>query len=289
MLSEEASQSIVGHEDLPPSQLLFNIGIADIDQLSSTANYIACTTDSILADKQTLFDIIVKLPHETNTSTWPLLFDSANKEIKATERDATRYHALSQHLELRPASSTSANAVNRERYTDEVDDEDAPLVPQRTNTSVRIDGNAVLQEVLESRTWTGTAYRTLAQWSHPDAVESAETAFDADLGLLQDFSAAARTRPADVRDLITILRFCEHHNSRILEGLAELSRSAGQNDEDDDAQGSIIISPLDVQDLGLDMYSVSDRAFVEQALPLLRKREGQVVDDGVRLCGVRIC
>ncbi|KAK1242244.1 hypothetical protein MKX07_000230 [Trichoderma sp. CBMAI-0711] len=105
----------------PPQRLrpLFNIGVHDISFLmddlkaskrdrsdasavddadESGSGWIACTTDSILATKDALWDMLITMPpdHSENAKekAWPVVKYAGGKVVKATQRDLRRFNAL---------------------------------------------------------------------------------------------------------------------------------------------------------------------------------------------------
>ncbi|KAL7822115.1 hypothetical protein V8C26DRAFT_389988 [Trichoderma gracile] len=105
----------------PPQRLrpLFNIGVHDISFLmddlkaskrdrsdasavddadDSGSGWIACTTDSILATKNALWDMLITMPpdHSENAKerAWPVVEYAGGKVVKATQRDLRRFNAL---------------------------------------------------------------------------------------------------------------------------------------------------------------------------------------------------
>ncbi|KAL6885005.1 hypothetical protein HDV57DRAFT_491824 [Trichoderma longibrachiatum] len=105
----------------PPQRLrpLFNIGVHDISFLmddlkaskrdrsdasavddadESGSGWIACTTDSILATKDALWDMLITMPpdHSENAKekAWPVVEYAGGKVVKATQRDLRRFNAL---------------------------------------------------------------------------------------------------------------------------------------------------------------------------------------------------
>ncbi|EGR48538.1 uncharacterized protein TRIREDRAFT_107260 [Trichoderma reesei QM6a] len=105
----------------PPQRLrpLFNIGVHDISFLmddlkaskrdrsdasavddadESGSGWIACTTDSILATKDALWDMLITMPpdHSENAKekAWPVVEYAGRKVVKATQRDLRRFNAL---------------------------------------------------------------------------------------------------------------------------------------------------------------------------------------------------
>lgn len=103
----------------PPHRFrpLFTVGVHDIPFLVDEANqrrsadnlptlashgadqgWTACTTDSILAVKDTLWDMLITLPAphtaQLPTRSWPTIESPRGVQVRATQRDLRRYRAL---------------------------------------------------------------------------------------------------------------------------------------------------------------------------------------------------
>ena len=130
----------------PPQRLrpLFSIGVHDIllleeDLRASKATttgaphsddveprddtgcgWIACTTDSILAMKGTLYDVLITMPpsyaEDAREKVWPMVESPQGVQIKATQRDLRRYKALRWGLS-RHASPPSSPPIASTRAT----------------------------------------------------------------------------------------------------------------------------------------------------------------------------
>ncbi len=77
--------------------------------------------------------------------------------------------------------------------------------------------------------------------------------------------------------------------SDILQPLIDSVEDADDDTEEGVADVAINVSNEDVRAMGLDTWSTADREFVVQALELYFGREAKLIEDGVRVCGVKIC
>ncbi|KAK6539977.1 hypothetical protein TWF694_008811 [Orbilia ellipsospora] len=204
--------------DLPRLKPLFSVGVHDIPTLEVEAaqiknrasglpyttngsdlntpgelgSWVAATTDSILAMKKDLYDILVKLPPPESENAaekvWPTIEISATGEqLKATQRDLRRYRALKRSLS-RYASHHFENPF-RDEVPDTHDDDDTgssiheydendeimqPILERRTSTiSTRsvpqfkdLDSNSEMEEVVcEKLSWPQLAYEGFMWWA----------------------------------------------------------------------------------------------------------------------------
>ena len=80
-----------GGEIAPPS-LLFYVNVFDIDMLSSTASYIACTSEKIFAEKPQLYDLYVNNREITFSS------PELRQELVTTPVDLSRFALLAEPM-----------------------------------------------------------------------------------------------------------------------------------------------------------------------------------------------
>ncbi|KAJ3472549.1 hypothetical protein NLG97_g10900 [Lecanicillium saksenae] len=176
-------------DDLPPSSSstrlrpLFTIGVHDIPFLvedhkatkrqrlnpdaddESGCGWIACTTDSILAVKDTLWDMLITIPpeHSINSKdkTWPVVECPRGTPIKATQRDLRRFNALCAGL---------AQLVATEDETQRPDSHASERSPVRLSTShsaglVREEGDESMDKIVEPQSWSALAYNGFMWWA----------------------------------------------------------------------------------------------------------------------------
>ena len=80
-----------GGEIAPPS-LLYYVNVFDIDMLSSTASYIACTSEKIFAEKPQLYDLYVNNREITFSS------PELRQELVTTPVDLSRFALLAEPM-----------------------------------------------------------------------------------------------------------------------------------------------------------------------------------------------
>ncbi|KAK5989896.1 putative ANR2-like protein [Cladobotryum mycophilum] len=172
----------------PPHRLrpLFNIGVHDIPFLmedleaskrdrsgesavedDSGSGWIACTTDSILAIKDTLWDMLITMPPDYSVNAkekvWPVVECPRGQPVKATQRDLRRFNALRMGL-ARLAAVTPAITPGP-----------APVSP-RSETSMRLSTSHshrivkdeldhATDKVIEPLSWTALAYNGFMWWA----------------------------------------------------------------------------------------------------------------------------
>lgn len=169
----------------PPTRLrpLFTIGVHDIPLLeadllaskqppvtspgsSLTENedlghgWIACTTDSILAMKSRLYDVLITMPppHAENAvqKLWPKVETSKKIEVKATQRDLRRYKTL--RWGLSRASPPSS----------QTQDEEPVRATSSATSVVREDIFFNLpdtDDIVEPLSWSALAYSGFMWWA----------------------------------------------------------------------------------------------------------------------------
>ncbi|KAK7951820.1 uncharacterized protein PG986_007548 [Apiospora aurea] len=191
--------------DCPSHRLrpLFTVGVHDIPFLIDTAKpkaqeelgvppdtesgWIACTTDSILAMKDTLWDMLITmpLPHAAHAQehVWPTVECPRGTVVKATQRDLRRFRSLTNALSRLEARSSSVGGA------------DSPGASSTTsrppNTPLRPSDDPLVDEtdkIVEPQTWAALAYNGFMWWASAGeqarSNEAEELAHDG--GLLAD-------------------------------------------------------------------------------------------------------
>ncbi|KAK8089456.1 hypothetical protein PG997_004417 [Apiospora hydei] len=191
--------------DCPPHRLrpLFTVGVHDIPFLIDTAKpkaqeeldvppdteagWIACTTDSILAMKDTLWDMLITtpLPHAAHAQehVWPTVECPRGTVVKATQRDLRRFRSLKNalsRLEARSSSVGGAGSPGASSTTSR-----PPNTPLRASDDPLVDET---DKIVEPQTWAALAYNGFMWWASAGeqarSNEAEELAHDA--GLLAD-------------------------------------------------------------------------------------------------------
>ncbi|KAI0180159.1 hypothetical protein GGR52DRAFT_230129 [Hypoxylon sp. FL1284] len=186
---------------------LFSIGVHDIPFLVEDANakrdggehsgseqeagtgWIACTTDSILAKKDTLWDMLITMPapHSARAQqhAWPKLESPQGVPVKATQRDLRRFRSLQAGLARLQASPNASPVTPRTPRTATAQDTNDPFLNE-----------AKEREVVEPLSWTALAYNGFMWWASAGeqarSEQAEESARDADL--LADLSSSSAVR-----------------------------------------------------------------------------------------------
>lgn len=300
---------------------LFNVGVFDITRLETHKDgWLACTTDDILGEKKKLYDILVELPASSpgnGRRSWPKLRSSDGEVIKATQRDFRRYGSLRRQLRRLERGTTPGtryrDSVTEDTY--ESEDESAPLVAS-TSRLPDVDCDVPQSdeaELLQPDTWSAVAYRSFMWWAsagEKDTWEAEETLTDQalleDLPDLREVTGRGRSRTHDdaeededdnepdsiheAQRVATILVAYFHRvTGVILQTLTNLVERADDDTEEGYEEEAIAVSEDDMRRMGIDAWNARDRQFVEDMMKLYFDREAIVEDDGVRMCGMRIC
>ncbi|KAI0128743.1 hypothetical protein BJ170DRAFT_344251 [Xylariales sp. AK1849] len=220
------------YEVLPPEgpshrlRPLFTIGVHDIPFLVDDAKpnrtedqsgdqdpglgtgWIACTTDSILAMKETLWDILITMPPPHASAAkehiWPAVECTGGTTIKATQRDLRRYKALRQGLSRMQshsniaAESPESSPPPRVLTAPQHQTQDDPLLDEA-------------EKIVDPLSWAALAYSGYMWWASAGeqarSEEAEESAHDA--SLLADVSHPSMSmqmpHPADLTSSITSL------------------------------------------------------------------------------------
>jgi len=300
-------KSFAGAERLEP---LFNVGIFDIPRLQEMKDgYLACTTDDILGEKKDLYDLHVELPPSNTISgakQWAKLRTSDDQVIRATQRDFRRYKSLRHHIRRQQKSHTADMHYHDDASSTLQDRDETPLIDSVTPQHDESDDSQLADpEVVEPESWGSAAYRSLMRWTSAAELETWEAEetlsdqrlFD-DMPFPHDVFLYLRTneensdyngdgRPLNPREdaqYIATIVFTYFYRLTSLT-LRTLGDACSNVDEGDVAE----ITAEEARKMGLDTWNSNDRAFIEQATKLYFGREAVVSDDGVQLCGVRIC
>ncbi|KAI0887303.1 uncharacterized protein GGS22DRAFT_156717 [Annulohypoxylon maeteangense] len=330
----------------PPHRLrpLFSIGVHDIPFLvedskskpssdnpsdieaEAGTGWIACTTDSILAKKDTLWDVLVTMPapYSSNAKThiWPKIEGPQGLSIKATQRDLRRFRSLKAGLARLQATSPSTS----------------PTTPG-TAAAAQEAGDPFLdeseeREVVEPLSWTALAYNGFMWWASAGEQARAERGEESarEAELLADLSSTrmegprastdlstsiasltprrATSDPDEARAELALITYFHRLTTLVLGTLADIVESTSDDDDDEvegedgsddaalltpdsgeeemDARGIRIESDA-VARMGLDVWSAADAEFVRAAVKMYFGRRAYVEGKGVEVCGVRVC
>ncbi|PHH63616.1 hypothetical protein CDD81_5708 [Ophiocordyceps australis] len=312
---------------------LFAVGVHDIAFLSKLSQrhdapgWIACTTDSILAVKDTLWDVLITMPPAQSSdpkAAWPVVESSSRVPIKATQRDLRRFFSLRSGL----ARIAAAPAVPPAPLQDEAAEEP------------RFD------QIVEPQTWASLAYSGYMWWAsageqfcaeeHDEAVQDA--ALLADLAEPVPSPTSSSRRPASAQASIpdpsslssptqrrasdaeparvelALVTYFHRLTSQMLSVMSNLinaypdpyhddddqdQAADDDDDDDDDDDAQLLPSSQDVpilkldgtflEAMGLDIWSSADAAFVRDLAAVYFGRRARVDVKGLEICGVRVC
>lgn len=308
-------------------QPLFNVGIQDIPLLSqkNEAGWLACTTDDVLATKPECFDVIVFLPSADSkraeqqvyprivTSSPNLSQEFPKHNIKSTQRDAQRYEVLRAGLALYPKSEVAGSipTVDEARTgTDTTTIDDAASTISHAST-VRSR-----KDLIEPTSWSQVAYTSLLWWASAGdrrygLTEEEEQQHEQDLALLgSDEDEEGRTKEIVMIQFFrrltalifqTVQNVVEAENGEYQDEQEEVSQGNGQVEREDDQQHllrhdsqhrgqheELNVDSEDMLAMSLDIWSASDRKFVEDLVSKWWDRKANVKGRGIECCGVRI-
>lgn len=328
---------------------LFNIGVHDIPYLSSLTtpepgsatppNWIACTTDNVLALKPELYDVLVTLPpsysKDAARKVYPkisIVHPAAEPQkavkstsLKATQRDARRFVILRDGLRWLPRNEVDPSTGNE-------DDSDAASTFSTLS-------------IIEPLSWPRLAYTSFLWWASAGE-KSTGLSEEEDEQDEQDTSLLASAAPpgqlshpglhveeSSQPQEIALIAYFRRLTTLIFTTLADaVARQdavdgddddqipAGYHDEpdadddlprsnDDDAvpllppqhrrtrkdrpdgereSPPVLITSSDMTEMGLDVWSATDRIFVGELLELWWGRTAHVDGTRIRCCGIPI-
>lgn len=288
--------------------------------------WVACTTDGILSTKDHLYDVLVTLPsppsmdHENQTNkTWPRIQGKKGVNTKATQRDARRYRVLRQDLSHYHSSSSrppSSQHPAVEQYTDSPspNNDSAPLLSSLSHLPT--DPNPPPPgpdetDILESQSWSALAYNSFMWWASAGEArtDGEEAEYDSSL-LANNLDPTGETpspslsrgktmsggQEGDVRIgfEMAVIGYFHRLSVLILRTLSDIIDAA--NDEDSFDGGSVagreeaevVVEVDDMTRMGLDIWSESDRVFVEELVDFYWGKKAVVKGGSLECCGVRV-
>ncbi|KJZ72961.1 hypothetical protein HIM_07724 [Hirsutella minnesotensis 3608] len=300
------------------------------------SGWIACTTDSILAMKDTLWDMLITMPPNHLSSAkdlaWPVVECPRGNPIRATQRDLRRYNTLRNGL-----SSLEAPSLDESTSSPRPENTARRL---STGHRPRVVQEEFLEHLVEPPSWAALAYNGYMWWASAGeqvrAEEQEESARDA--ALLANLApsphnAMAVPRPLSASDLLAasvtsfagrrasdsdearvelaIIAYFHRLTTQMLSVASDLVDSADEayperyRDEDEgegeallDANGDeqsdtaadvVVVDSQHVDNMGLDVWSAADTAFIQDVFAAYFDRSARVEGKGVEVCGVRVC
>jgi len=132
--------------------------------------WIACTTDDILATKNSLYDVLITLPPSYSTNAkekiWPKMEFPRGREIKATQRDLRRYRALKWGLS-RTAIEKDSPSLSRSNTTNTTNGDIfgvSPSGPALAPSGPLLDTSDT-DPIVEPLSWSALAYSGFMWWA----------------------------------------------------------------------------------------------------------------------------
>jgi hypothetical protein len=271
---------------------LFNVGVHDIPSLeakglagSQSEGWAACTTDEIIRTKSALYDVLVELPisHLGDSSAGvgassvqrPRITTSGGRQIKASQRDVARYKML--HKEL----YRHRNQTSDLQYTDDVNEEEQPLISRHSIDAHRADDEYNLNyddSAVEPVTWSRLAYSGFMWWASAGESSSHLTREgEMDKDLLSPLSSHPVIETG-------IIGYFHRTTSNLMQTLQEII----EGEEDGEEEGVLVIGREEMARLGLDGWSEADGAFVSEVGEMYFGRGVEVRGGEVECCGLRV-
>lgn len=178
-------------------------GVQAIQEPEGASGWIACTTDSILAMKDTLWDMLITLPPphsaQAQEHVWPTVECPRGVVVKATQRDLRRYRALRIGLSRMMAQSDCAIESPTAFSA-------TPQTPMTPRTPVPDPSMDDADRIVEPPSWAALAYNGFMWWAsageqtRSDEVEESahDTALLADLYPSSMHMSMSMPRSADL-------------------------------------------------------------------------------------------
>jgi hypothetical protein len=284
------------------------------DELEAMGSgWVACTTDGVLAMKENLYDVIVTMPPDYSAKAikkvWPKIESPRGTEMKATQRDLRRYVNLRRDLAyfIRDIQ-TPFSASDENGGGDDIGDSST----LRPSSPVDDISSVIDEKIVEPLSWSALAYTGFMWWaSAGERRADRDHEIDHDRSLLSDLEDIERnapTRPSPGRSTSTLTmlakRMCQSAapemaiivyfrrlTTLILCTLADIIDSTDvEIDEEDELNNEgTFVSRDDLAKMGLDVWSDSDKAFVENVVMEYFGRHAEVDGGKIECCGVRIC
>ncbi|EKD20531.1 DUF2347 superfamily protein [Drepanopeziza brunnea f. sp. 'multigermtubi' MB_m1] len=333
----------------PPQRLrpLFSIGVHDIPLLEEDlriskasltghesdfsearddqgCGWIACTTDSILAMKSTLYDVLVTMPPPYTTDAthkvWPKIQSAQGVEMKATQRDLRRYQSLRWGLSRH--ASPPPSPADKTRSSPE-----QPVVPETSTSRPASSSPSHARDITKSDlpdtdaiaeplSWSALAYSGFMWWaSSGEQRGEIDEEADADATLLSGLSlpssspSSSSAHPPGGRNgedmsakhEMAIIAYFHRLATQVLATLSDIVDATDSDDEREDAHAAlnpvsgddtgpaVHVNSEDVVRMGLDVWSATDHRFIEEIAKEYFARRAHVEGRNVDVCGVRIC
>lgn len=275
------------------------------------------------------FSVSLPPAHSKNADrkVWPEIFDSGGIEVKATQRDLRRYRVLKREIQRFQSSSTPkyaddsmqplASLVQDSAEADTSSTYDADLAEKKSLMAVVYEGFMWWAAAGEKRTdldeeeqHDAALMRSIDDDSTPGRPRSSGRS-PGGMQIAEDHMPAAFE--------VNVVAFFHHLTTQIFRTLALVIQDADEASheqeaaetnesdagssaavstdsaplipaEDAEKRAPVVIEADDMARMGLDLWSESDRSFVEGLIALYWGRKARVAQTpAIECCGVRIC
>jgi hypothetical protein len=328
---------------LQPSPLmrlrpLFSVGVHDIpfledDNRASKASvttpsleedaevvergWVACTTDGILATKNSLYDVLITMPPsysaEAQTKVWPTVEAPHGTVVKATQRDLRRFRNLRWGL-------SRANSYDKSPSSPQPAEEQPSVIgdwPRSPHLDDAPQDIGDTDSITAPMSWSALAYSGFMWWaSAGEKRYETDDEFDYDSRLLVGLDHLNATAPRSARTPsssfenrigrvgeppLAIIAYFHRLTALIFKTISDIIDAVDYeydsdseplrrniNDEGDEDR-PIYIRSEDVSKMGLDVWSSSDRQFIVDIAREYFEVDAQIEGMNVDICGVRVC
>jgi hypothetical protein len=163
--------------------------------------WIACTTDSILAMKDTLWDMLITMPPPYSSNAkekaWPAVECPRGIPIKATQRDRRRFLTLRSGLARLSAAATAHSPDTVPIDSPRSESSTAFRLSTATSTTLvgTDDSDDALDKIVDSHSWAALAYSGFMWWASAGEQGRSDEADEAsrDAALLADLTPPPHT------------------------------------------------------------------------------------------------
>ena len=258
---------------------------------------------------------------------WPEIFDSKGTEIKATQRDLRRYRVLRRETRrFQSLPSPKFTVSDPTRVLTSLNQDSLETDTSSTHDANLAEKKSVMAVVYEGFMWWAAAGEKRTDLDEEEQQDAALMRSVEDDGTPGRPRSSGRSPggmqltgehgPASLE--VAVVAFFHHLTTQIFRTLALVIQDAddasadsanegGESDGDSTAAISTDSAPLipagdaekkeavvieadDMARMGLDLWSESDRGFVEELVSLYWGRRAEVArGPGIECCGVRIC
>lgn len=267
--------------------------------------------------KDTLWDMLITMPPEhsihAKDRVWPTVECPRGQPVKATQRDLRRFNTLRTGLARLVTSSTPPTSSSGNNHTRHVS-------TSHSNRSTFQTPDDSFDKITEPLSWAALAYNGYMWWaSAGEQLRSEEQEeHSRDAALLADLTpspgqttmmmppnpaeslaslTSARRTSDEARVELAIIAYFHRLTTQMLSVLSDLVDGTDEAypSEDEDSAGllseekAVTVDSRSVENMGLDVWSVEDKEFVNELMRTYFGRSAKIEGKGVEVCGVRVC